>query len=260
MRYPTNYISITQYPHPKNDQSIDFGWCSHRYQDIMSVDDGVVLRTETQKTGGNCIFIQHNTGIVSLYAHLDKMIVKKGQKVTLGQKIGTMGQTGTSATAMHLHFGLYSKAKADKGFNSNGLYGKADINPFDVLYVYPNQDASKVALAYQPKLKYYKGEEVWEKGNYRLLYIKSVRKSHNLGNNEFRVKELKKPPENWTKKELNMLVSQKDNDKAKLNKNSVLQIVEIYKEGSRIWGKYGAYGSDWVVLCNITGEPQAERV
>ena len=256
-RYPINWISITQGFH--TGKSLDFGWCSHKYQDIMSIADGTVIRTEKQTTGGNCIFIQHNTGIVSLYAHLDKITVKKGQKVSLGEKIGTMGATG-KVTAMHLHFGIYSKSKADKGFNKNGLYGNADINPFEVLYVYPNQDATKVNVAYQPKLKYYKGEQTWEKGTYRLLKDKAVRKSHNLGMNEFRVKELKEPPENWTKKELNMLVSQKDNAKAKLAAKSELQIVEIYKEGSRIWGKYGAYGSDWVVLCNIDGTAQAERI
>ena len=57
-----------------------------------------------------------------------------------------------------------------------------------------------------------------------------------------------------------MLVSQKDNDKAKLNAGSVLQIVEIYDENGRIWGKYGYYGSDWVVLCNINGTPQSRRL
>ena len=89
MRYPVNYISITQGYH--QGKSLDFGWCSHKYQNIMSVADGVVLKTEKQKTGGNCIFVKHDDGIVSLYGHLDTMVVKKGQKVSLGQKIGTMG-------------------------------------------------------------------------------------------------------------------------------------------------------------------------
>lgn len=100
----------------------------------------------------------------------------------------------------------------------------------------------------------------WIPGKYQLTKSKSVRKSHNLGLNEYKVKELTKPGEDWTKKELNMLVSQRPNDKAKFNEGVILDIVQIYNENGRIWGKYGNYGSDWVVLCNITGEPQAKKI
>lgn len=251
MRYPINWISITQGHH--QGKSLDFGWCGHRYQDVMTIDDGFVLRSETQITGGNCIFIQHSNGVVSHYGHLDKMVVKTGDKVKIGQKIGTMGQTGTAATAMHLHFGLYSKAKAEKGFNKNGLYGNADLDPFTYLYVYPNQDASKINVTFKNKIQYYKKGEEWSTGTYELTKAKYVRKSPKVSNNRFRVKELKQKPENWTKKELNMLVSQKDNDYAKLNIGAKLQIVKISKENSNIWGKYGNYGNDWVCLCDITG-------
>ena len=257
MRYPTNYISITQGYH--QGKSLDFGWCSHRYQDIMSVDDGLVIKAETQITGGNCIYIQHSNGIVSLYGHLDKMVIKTGDKVKLGQKIGTMGQTGTLAKAMHLHFGLYSKAKAEKGFNKNGLYGNADIDPFTYLYVYPNQDASKIALAYKDKIQYYRKGEEWSTGKYQLKYAKYVRKSPKVAGNRYKVKELMAKGEDWNAEELKMLVSKNKNDYAKINANQILQIVKIVKENSNIWGKYGNYGNDYVCLCDITGA-QAKKI
>lgn len=100
----------------------------------------------------------------------------------------------------------------------------------------------------------------WIPGKYQLTKSKSVRKSHNLGLNEYKVKELTKPGEDWTKKELNMLVSQRPNDKAKFNEGVILDIVQIYNENGRIWGKYGKYGSDWVVLCNIDGTPQSKKI
>lgn len=100
----------------------------------------------------------------------------------------------------------------------------------------------------------------WIPGKYKLLENKSVRKYHSLGLNEYRVKELLAPGEGWTKDELKLLVSQKPNDKAKFNRYVILEIVEIYNENGRIWGKYGKYGSDWVVLCNINGKPQAEKL
>lgn len=100
----------------------------------------------------------------------------------------------------------------------------------------------------------------WNVGKYKLLKVKSVRKSHNLGLNEYRVKELTSPSESWTKKELNMLVSQRPNDIAKFKEGVILDVVEIYNENGRIWGKYGKYGNDWFVLCNIDGTPQAEKI
>ena len=246
MRYPVNYIAITQGYH--DGKSLDFGWCNHKYQDVMTCADGVVLKTETQKTGGKCIFIQHNKGEVSLYAHLNTIEVKKGQKVSLGEKIGTMGATGI-VTAMHLHFGLYSKSKADKGFTKSGLYGDSDLDPFNLLYVYNGQDTSKCKSPYKELLKFYDDKEVWKAGDYVLLYEKAVRKSHNLGNN-IQIVGLMKAAKPY-------LTSQKFFDKAILKSGTVCKIDSIYDENGRIWGAFGKY---WIVLCNIDGTPQAKRV
>lgn len=90
-------------------------------------------------------------------------------------------------------------------------------------------------------------------GNYKLLYEKYVRKSPKVARNKFKVKELKLNGEGWTKDELNMLVSQKDNDYGKFKKGVVLQIVKLIKEGNNTWGKYGKYGNDWVCLDDKTG-------
>lgn len=249
MRYPVNYIAITQGYH--QGKSLDFGYCFHKYQDIMSVADGKVLRTEIQKDGCKVIFIQHESGIVSCYGHLDSFAVKKGQKVYLGQKIGIMGATG-KCDGMHLHFGLYSKEKADVGFkpnNKNGLYGTADIDPFSELYVYEGQDTSKCKEEYKKLFKYYDDKEVWKAGDYVLLFDKAVRKSHNLGNN-IQIVGLMKAAKPYC-------TSQKFFDKAILKSGTECKIDGIYDENGRIWGAFGKY---WIVLCNIDGTPQARRV
>ena len=63
MRYPVNYIAITQGLH--YGKCIDFGW-SNAYggknQPVFACDDGVVYRIENQKNGGNVIYIEHKLG------------------------------------------------------------------------------------------------------------------------------------------------------------------------------------------------------
>lgn len=249
MIYPINYITITCGFH--QGKSLDFGYWGHPYQDVYSCGKGKVIKREKQTTGGNTLFIQHEDGSVSCYGHLNEMIVKKGQVVAMGQKIGTMGATG-KVSGMHLHFGLYSKKLADRGFVKNGLYGNSDIDPFEVCYVYcnqvVNQDQSKSILK---KFKYYEDKNKWTAGDYILLKNKKVRKSHNLGFNVAKIKELRPATRKYCTNPNNK------NAEAILRKDVVCKIDAIYNENGRIWGAFGQF---WIVLCNIDGTPQARKI
>ena len=63
----------------------------------------VTYAAETKIGYGKHIIIDHGNNITSLYGHLDKILVYKGQTVTTDQVIGLMGTTGWS-TGNHLHF------------------------------------------------------------------------------------------------------------------------------------------------------------
>jgi murein DD-endopeptidase MepM/ murein hydrolase activator NlpD len=74
-----------------------------RGQTIVATADGVVTFAGRQSGYGNLIKIRHAQGFETYYAHLYRINVKSGQKVSLGQKIGGMGNTGGS-TGVHLHY------------------------------------------------------------------------------------------------------------------------------------------------------------
>jgi murein DD-endopeptidase MepM/ murein hydrolase activator NlpD len=68
-----------------------------------TVGDGVVSFAGVQNGYGNVIFVQHRNATETVYAHLSKILVKRGQSVTQGDTIGLVGSTGW-ATGPHLHF------------------------------------------------------------------------------------------------------------------------------------------------------------
>lgn len=79
---------------------------------IQATGDGVVKRVERRKNGyGNNVIIDHGFGYESLYAHMATIDIKKGEKVVKGQKIGSVGSTGTS-TAPHLHYEVKINGKS----------------------------------------------------------------------------------------------------------------------------------------------------
>lgn len=70
---------------------------------VRSVGDGVVEFAAGQNGFGNVVFIRHRNNHVTVYAHLSRIAVRRGQRVEQGQRIGATGATGW-ATGPHLHF------------------------------------------------------------------------------------------------------------------------------------------------------------
>ena len=70
---------------------------------IVASKSGTVAFSGVQSGYGNVVIVDHGGGVQTLYAHADTLLVSKGQKVSRGQKIATVGSTGNS-TGPHLHF------------------------------------------------------------------------------------------------------------------------------------------------------------
>jgi murein DD-endopeptidase MepM/ murein hydrolase activator NlpD len=70
---------------------------------VRTVGDGVVEFAGVQRGYGNVIFVRHRNNQVTVYAHLSRIGVRTGQRVSQGDFIGNVGSTGMS-TGPHLHW------------------------------------------------------------------------------------------------------------------------------------------------------------
>ncbi len=70
---------------------------------VATVGDGVVESAGWQNGYGNVVVVRHNASYTTVYGHLSRIQVKRGQSVSQGQLIGNVGSTGWS-TGPHLHF------------------------------------------------------------------------------------------------------------------------------------------------------------
>jgi len=123
---PKDYLYISSYygirMHPilkkyKLHKGIDF---------VLPVDSevyasakGIVKKVNYSKGYGKSIEIDHGNGITTVYGHLNKIIVRIGDEVNIGQKIALSGNTGMS-TGPHLHFEIRIH---NKSVNPIELYG-----------------------------------------------------------------------------------------------------------------------------------------
>ena len=78
---------------------------------LYATADGVVTHAGWQSGYGRLVKIQHEFGIETRYAHMSKLRVKVGQRVSRGQRIGDMGASGR-VTGVHLHYEVRVGGKA----------------------------------------------------------------------------------------------------------------------------------------------------
>ena len=82
-------------------------WIFQRHEaPVYATGNGIVKRADNRYGFGNHIRIDHGFGFISLYAHLNKYNVRRGQKVKRGDIIDFVGNTGQSV-GPHLHYEIY---------------------------------------------------------------------------------------------------------------------------------------------------------
>ena len=97
------------YKKPKFHYGVDFS--APQGTPIYATGNGTVNKTKKSRRGfGNHIVIDHGYGYESLYAHMQKYTVRRGQKVKRGDLIGYVGNSGKS-TAPHLHYEVHKDGR-----------------------------------------------------------------------------------------------------------------------------------------------------
>lgn len=93
---------------PKFHHGLDFSAATGT--EIHSTGNGKVIRASYSSSYGNVVVVDHGYNYKTLYAHMSALNVKKGQKVSRGQIIGFVGNTGQSRGA-HLHYEVHYKGR-----------------------------------------------------------------------------------------------------------------------------------------------------
>lgn len=126
--FDNGYGAARTYGGKRQHEGIDIMASNNKagYFQIQSVSDGVVEQMGWLPLGGYRIGIRSKTGYYYYYAHMDAYAdgIKVGKKVSCGDILGTMGNTGYGKEgtkgkfAVHLHFGIYRQVKGkEKSLN-----------------------------------------------------------------------------------------------------------------------------------------------
>ncbi|POF60579.1 peptidase M23, partial [Vibrio vulnificus] len=111
LRAPIDFRRVSSNFNPRRLHPVTGQVKAHRGTDyvapvgtpIWAAGDGVVQQAGYNQFNGNYVFIRHSNTYLTKYLHLQKKLVKTGQRVKQGQSIGTLGGTGR-VTGPHLHY------------------------------------------------------------------------------------------------------------------------------------------------------------
>ena len=114
---PLNYFTISSHFGKRRDP-INKRWAVHTGLDFGGIKNSRVYATAPGRVSfagrngkyGKLVEIDHGFELKTKYGHLNKILVKRGQKVDYRAKIGLMGSTGRS-TGPHLHYEILVKGK-----------------------------------------------------------------------------------------------------------------------------------------------------
>ena len=142
LRYPVDYVGITKH-YSILHRGIDLGWETTPNVPILAADDGIVASCGMDSSKALYVVLRHeisNGYYYTLYWHLSRISVARGQEVKQGESIGVMGQTG-KATGVHLHYEVWQTPRTYSVWNLKDK-AKYALDPKKVTYLFEGQRQS----------------------------------------------------------------------------------------------------------------------
>lgn len=115
---------------------------------VLACSDGVVLFTGVKENFdkyGRIVLLDHGKGVYTQYAHLDRILVKKGQRVKRGQKIASVGNTGYT-TGPHLHLEVRVR---NQMYNPLAYFTPSDLTGMQVAKRFTNSPMGPVKARWE---------------------------------------------------------------------------------------------------------------
>jgi lipoprotein NlpD len=103
LAWPTPGVLISAFGDRERDRHDGIDLAAPEGTPVRAAEQGTVLFAGTQRGYGNLVLLGHGGDLVTVYAHNERNLVKKGARVGRGQQIARVGHTG-NATGPHLHF------------------------------------------------------------------------------------------------------------------------------------------------------------
>ena len=121
---------------------------------VVAPTAGYISRVGNTSLGGKVVWLQDSKrGHAYYFAHLDSQAVKAGMKVTKGDLLGTVGNTGNARfTPSHLHFGIYQSKSVDPVNYIRTLEATVKALPWDTTFTQPDfrVNSKNISLHFGP--------------------------------------------------------------------------------------------------------------
>ena len=171
---------------------------------VYSVAKGKVIRSYLSSTYGHVVFIRHENGYETVYAHLDSRLVNEDQDIEQGQQLGRLGNTGRS-TGAHLHFEIHRgewTIDKENAIDPYSVFGQGEVgqlvfanekDPFQAVGVtgtpVPAHDGSSSEEVQSVNHIVHRGETLWGISQKYKIPVEEIMKANALTNSNIVVNQ-----------------------------------------------------------------------
>ncbi len=189
---------------------------------VVAYKSGEVVVASSLNGYGNVVYINHDDGMQSRYAHLHNFSVSSGDKVTAGQELGKMGNTGIG-TGPHLHFEIR------KGHSTNNRDTKP-IDPLSIINASEQSNSTQKELSEASEFKDDKNKEQNKEKPTADGSLSNGNIASNTNLDKNNMSENSSGPSSELKNESNLANSNNSDNTMQENKTQSEDIRQLYKD------------------------------